>query len=156
MFNRQYIHIISENFLSQTKQALFESYGGRAILEKVSKVFYDKIYEDAWLKGFFQHVPQEYIEAQQVDFMQTALGGENVFAGKTPPHAHKHIYITDDVYRAREKLLLDSLKECFASVSLIARWIEIEDAFYGRVVKSSIDECEVRYPGEGILDFPKP
>jgi truncated hemoglobin YjbI len=142
--------------LSKTKQELFESYGGRAILEKVSKSFYDKIYSDAWLKSFFKHVPQEYIEAQQVDFMQTALGGENVFAGKTPPHAHKHIYITDDVYRAREKLLLESLEESCASQELIKRWIAIEDAFYGRVVKSSIDECQVRYPNEGILDFPKP
>jgi truncated hemoglobin YjbI len=142
--------------LNQTKQELFESYGGRAILEKVSTVFYDKIYADIWLKDFFQHVPQDYIEAQQVNFMQTALGGENIFAGKTPPHAHKHIYITDDVYRARENLLLESLKDCNASEALIKRWIEIEDTFYGRVVKKSIDECQVRYPGEGILDFPKP
>ena len=142
--------------MSQTKQEQFESYGGRAILEKVSKLFYDKIYEDDWLKSFFKHVPQEYIEAQQVDFMQTALGGKNIFAGKTPPHAHKHIFITEDVYRAREKLLLDSLKECNVSEGLIKRWIEIEDAFYGRVVKTSIDQCEVRYSGEGILDFPKP
>jgi len=142
--------------LSQTKEALFESYGGRAILEKVSKIFYDKIYADAWLKDFFQYVPQEYIETQQVNFMQTALGGKNIFAGKTPPHAHKHMYITEDVYRAREKLLIESLKECNVSEELIKRWIEIEDAFYGRVVKTSFDQCEARYPAEGVLDFPKP
>ena len=142
--------------MNQTKQALFESYGGRAMLEKVSKIFYDKIYSDAWLKNFFKHVPQEYIETQQVNFMQAALGGKNIFAGKTPPHAHKHIYITDDVYRAREKLLLESLKECNVSEALTKRWIEIEDAFYGRVVKTSIDECQVRHTDEGILNFPKP
>jgi truncated hemoglobin YjbI len=142
--------------LNQTKQELFESYGGRAILEKVSKVFYDKIYCDPWLKSFFKHVPQEYIEAQQVDFMQTALGGKNIYAGKTPPHAHKHINITDEVYRAREKILLESLKECNVSDTLSKRWIEIEDVFYGRVVKSSINDCQARYPEEGVLDFPKP
>ena len=138
------------------KAAEFEKLGGRKILEDVGKVFYDKIYEDPWLKQYFKHVPQEHIESQQVDFMQAALGGENVYGGKSPVHAHKHIFVTDEVYQAREELLMQAFKECNASQTLIDRWLKIDNAFYGKVVKKSVDECEERYSSEGILDFPKP
>jgi len=134
----------------------FEEMGGRKMIELISKVFYDKIYDDLWLKQYFKKVPQEYIEKQQVDFMQAALGGPNVYAGKTPPHAHKHIYITDDVYKAREALLRASFNECNASAQLIDKWLDIDMAFYGRVVKTSKDDCIERYSAEGIIEFPKP
>jgi len=138
------------------KKADFERLGGRKILEDVGKVFYDKIYSDPWLKNYFHNVPQDHIELQQVDFMQAALGGDNVYGGKTPPHAHKHIFITDDVFKAREDLLMAAFKECNVSEELIKKWLKIENAFYGRVVKTSIDECEQRYPSEGVLDYPRP
>ena len=129
--------------------------GGRKILEDISKVFYDKIYSDPWLKNFFLSIPQEHIELQQVEFMQAALGGRNDYAGKTPPHAHKHINITDDAYNAREVLLFEAFKECNASQLLIEKWDAIDRAFYSRVVKKSINDCEQRYPQEGIIDIPK-
>ena len=138
------------------KQAEFERLGGRKLLEDVGKVFYDKIYSDPWLKNYFHNVEQEHIERQQVNFMQAALGGDNIYAGKTPPHAHKHIFITDEVFKAREELLMESFKECHVSEEMIKKWLAIENAFYGRVIKKSIDECEQRYPAEGILDYPRP
>ena len=138
------------------KQAEFERLGGRKLLEDVGKVFYDKIYSDPWLKNYFHNVEQEHIERQQVNFMQAALGGDNIYAGKTPPHAHKHIYITDEVFKAREDLLMEAFKECNVSEEMIKKWLLIENAFYKRVIKHSIDECEQRYPAEGILDYPRP
>ena len=142
--------------MTNDKAERFEAYGGRKMLEIISKDFYDHIYEDPWLKQFFKHVPQEHIEKQQVDFMQAALGGVNCYAGKTPPHGHKHINITKEVYEYREKLLMHSFKACNASQALIDRWLEIDNAFYDRVVKEDISECEARNSVEGILDFPPP
>jgi len=134
----------------------FENMGGRQILVDISKNFYDKVYEDAWLKLYFEDIPQEHIEIQQVDFMQTALGGGKVYIGKAPPAAHQHMYITAALYAARQKLLFESFKECNASKPLIERWVKIDDAFFGRIVKSSPLECEKRYPTDEILDFPNP
>lgn len=134
----------------------FESMGGRDILERVGKVFYDKIYEDPWLKNYFTEVPQEYIEKQQTDFMQAALGGDNIYAGKSPPNAHVHINVTDDVYQAREALLMEAFIECNAPQPLIDKWLKIDLAFYDRVVKKSVEDCKPRYQGEIILDFEKP
>ncbi len=130
--------------------------GGTAMLEKISKIFYDKIYEDPWLKLYFQDVPQEHIERQQVAFMQAALGGENLYCGQTPPAAHKHMYITHALFEARQVLLDESFKEANASELLIEKWQRIDDAFFNRIVKHAPEQCEKRYKTDKILDFPKP
>ena len=66
----------------------FEALGGRPILVKISKIFYDKVYDHAWLGKFFAKVDQQIIEDQQVDFLQGALGGDKVYCGKLPVKAH--------------------------------------------------------------------
>lgn len=45
------------------------------MLRDVSKIFYDKVYKHEWIGQYFQSVPQDLIEAQQVDFMAQSLGG---------------------------------------------------------------------------------
>jgi hemoglobin len=135
------------------KKASFEALGGRPILEAISKTFYDKVYKHPWLKKYFQHVSQEHIESQQVDFMQQALGGPSIYRGRTPPSAHVHIHVTEDLFELRESLLLASLKEHRASDELILRWNRVEQAFKNKIVKKSIQECKKRYPTDDILDF---
>ena len=134
----------------------YQQMGGQAMLEAISTVFYDKIYEDPWLKQYFLEIPQEHIERQQVAFMQAALGGENLYCGQTPPAAHKHMYITDELYDARQVLLDEAFKECQASPQLIEKWLRIDDAFFKRIVKGSPSECEKRYKSDKILNFAKP
>lgn len=142
--------------MSESRKREFESMGGTQILEKISKLFYDKIYEDPWLKLYFANVPQEHIEKQQVAFMQAALGGENLYCGQTPPAAHKHMNITDELYQARQKLLYASFNEANAKDSLVQKWLRIDDAFFNRIVKRSPDDCERRYKTDNILNFPNP
>ncbi len=40
---------------------LFDLLGGRPTLEKVHKVFNDKLYEYLWLKGGFEEIDQKVI-----------------------------------------------------------------------------------------------
>ena len=135
------------------EKASFEALGGRAILEAIAKTFYDKVYKHPWLGKYFQHVLQEHIENQQVDFMQQALGGPSVYRGRTPPSAHVHIHVTEHWFELRESLLLEALKEHRASEELILRWKKIELAFKSRIVKKDIQDCTKRYPTDDILDF---
>ena len=130
--------------------------GGKAMLIDISKVFYDKVYEHPWLRLYFEAVPQEHIERQQVDFTQTALGGGRIYVGKAPPAAHQHMYITDELYAARQKLLHEAFLECNASEQLIERWVKIDDAFFARIVKKLPSECVKRFTTDEILDFPNP
>ena len=142
--------------MASVKALEFESMGGTEIIQRVSKVFYDKVYEDAWLKLYFEAIPQEHIERQQVAFMQAALGGENLYCGQTPPAAHKHMYISEEMFLHRQLLLDQAFKECNASPILIEKWLKIDNAFFQRIVKSSPEECERRYKSDSILNFPNP
>jgi len=142
--------------MGSTKRAEYEEMGGQIKLEEISKVFYDKIYQDPWLKQYFVDVPQEHIERQQVMFMQAALGGENLYCGQTPPAAHKHMYITNELYQARKVLLDEAFVECNAGSKLIEKWLRIDDAFFNRIVKVSPQDCHLRYKSDKILNFVRP
>ncbi|MGB0495593.1 MAG: group I truncated hemoglobin [Kangiellaceae bacterium] len=142
--------------MASAKRKEYEEMGGKHMLEHISKIFYDKIYDDPWLKQYFAEIPQEHIERQQVAFMQAALGGENLYCGQTPPTAHKHMYITEELFQARQLLLDEAFAECNASPLLIEKWIRIDEAFFNRIVKSSPEECEKRYKSDKILNFQRP
>jgi len=140
--------------MSGAKEKQFEAMGGAAMLENITAIFYDKIYAHDWLKLYFSEIPQEHIERQQVAFMQSALGGENLYCGQNPPTAHKHMYITHALFEARQELLDEAFKEANASELLIEKWQRIDDAFFNRIVKHAPEQCEKRYKSDKILDFP--
>jgi truncated hemoglobin YjbI len=134
----------------------FEALGGKEMLKKVSKIFYDKIYEHEWIGQFFKEVDQEIIENQQVDFMTSALGGPKVYCGRLPIPTHKNMYITPELFDLRQSLLKDSLIEAKASEELIEKWLKIDEAFKSGLVKNNMGECEKRFFTDEILVFPNP
>ncbi|MBT5472022.1 MAG: group 1 truncated hemoglobin [Nitrospina sp.] len=137
-------------------KALLDQIGGRPVLEKVHKVFYDKIYEHPWLKKYFLHIEQKLIENQQTDFMVSNMGGGKIYSGALPKNGHKHMFITEELFEVRAKLLEDSLKECNVSDEHISRWLRIDGAFKKSLVKVSPADCEKRFFTDDILNFPKP
>ena len=142
--------------MASCKREDYEAMGGTVMIEKISKIFYDKIYDHPWLKLYFKEISQDHIERQQVDFMQAALGGENLYCGHTPPTAHKHMYITHALFEARQNLLDESFEEANTSELMIEKWQRIDDAFFIRIVKHAPEQCEKRYKTDKILNFPKP
>lgn len=138
------------------EQSEFERIGGRQSLIKINKAFYDKVYAHPWLKLFFESVPQQHIEDQQVDFMQKVLGGENRYWGKAPPIAHVHINITEEVFAVRNQLLEEAFIETNAHPELIEKWRQIDNSFKRILLKKSLKECKGRFNSDPILDFPKP
>lgn len=137
-------------------KTLFENLGGKTTLDRVHKVFYDKIYEHPWLKKFFVGIDQKIIEGQQTDFMISNMGGGKIYSGALPKNAHKHMFITEEMFEVRACLLRDSLAECNVPADLIERWMRIDQAFKKSLVKKIPDECEKRYFTDEILAFPKP
>ncbi|MCO4793741.1 MAG: group 1 truncated hemoglobin [Bacteriovoracaceae bacterium] len=134
----------------------FEELGGRPVLEKVAKVFYDKVYEHPWIGQFFKEVDQEVIESQQVDFMSAALGGPRVYLGKLPVPAHKHMLLNDEIFDLRESLLKQAMDEVSVLPELRERRLTIDEAFRKKLVKKDISECEKRYKTDEFMDFPNP
>lgn len=121
------------------KQTLFDEVGGLPTLERVHKIFYDKVYAHPWLKLFFAGHDQKAIEHRQTTFMAQKMGAKVKYFGKEPKMAHRAMYITEELFRVREALLDQSLREFGLREDLIERWLRIDRAFYKQVVKDSIE-----------------
>jgi truncated hemoglobin YjbI len=135
---------------------LLQEIGGRPVLEKVHKLFYDKLYEHPWLKIFFLHIDQKVIENQQTDFMVSNMGGGKIYSGGMPRNVHRHMYITEELFDLRTEILKESILACGVPGALAERWVRIDGAFKHSLVKKSIDDCEKRFFTDEILSFPKP
>jgi len=139
------------------KQSLLELVGGIATLQRVHKIFYDKVYADPWLGKFFAGRNQESIENRQTDFMAEKMGGATKYIGKDPYMAHRAFFITEELFELRSNLLRESLNEFGMPAHLIERWIKIDNAFKSKIVKDSIQSFYAttwRY--EKRLIIPKP
>ncbi|MDB9787033.1 group 1 truncated hemoglobin [Bacteriovoracaceae bacterium] len=137
-------------------ESIFEKNGGRSILVSFAKKFYDKIYDDPWIGLYFKDVDQTRIELQQVDFLQGALGGEKIYCGALPIPAHKHMFISDELFDLRQKYLIEALDEVNAHQDLKDRIQRIDSAFKSGIVKKTIDDCEKRYFTDTILSYDRP
>ncbi len=135
---------------------LLDKVGGRPILKKVHKLFYDKLYEHPWLKHFFKDVPQETIENQQTDFMVSNMGGGKVYSGGMPKNVHRHMYISEELFDLRSEILKESILKCGVPEDLTDLWVRIDYAFKHSLVKKNVGECEKRFFTDEILNYPKP
>ncbi len=137
-------------------KTLFDEMGGYDTIRKVHKIFYDKIYADAWMGQFFREIDQTHIENQQTDFMVAAMGGPEKYYGAFPIPAHQHINITNELFNYRHDLLKASLSEAGLSEALSEKWLKIDGAFRTGLVKKSILDCKGRYKTDPIVDFQVP
>jgi hemoglobin len=137
-------------------KSLFDAVGGKAVLARVHKIFYDKVYADAWIGQYFAGTKQTVIESQQTDFMGQAMGGPKEYCGKFPIPAHKHMYISEELFELRERLLKEALTEGGVPAELHEPWLRIDRAFKPGIVKKSPAECEGRFKTDPVLNFDKP
>lgn len=130
--------------------------GGKPVLEKVHKIFYDKMYAHPWMGKFFADISQQVIENQQTDFMVQNFGGPSNYVGKLPIPAHKHMYITEEMFMVRQKMLEESLIEAGVSPEHRAKWLKIDGAFRPGIVKNKVEDCEKRFFTDEILIIENP
>ena len=121
------------------KQTLFDEVGGLPTLQKVHKIFYDKVYAHPWLGKFFEGHNQESIEVRQTQFIAEKMGSEKPYFGKDMKMAHRQMYITKELFDLRHELLRESIKEGGVPDELAERWLRIDSAFYRQIVKDSIE-----------------
>lgn len=147
---------------SPERQALgeFESYldelGGRETLERVHNVFYDKMFAHPWLCKFFEGKKRWLLESQQTEFLMGVFGGPRIYGGRGPMEAHKHMFITDEIFEIRHEMLKDSLSQAKVPEHLQERWLRADQSMKKSVVKDSPDKCVGRYNNEPVMIHPKP
>lgn len=137
-------------------KSTLEELGGRQLLEKAMKIFYDNVYEHPWLGLYFQDIDQDTIEAQQVDFMIGAFGGpKSVYSGRLPVEAHQNMFVTEELFDLREQMLKEALIEIEAPQELIDRWMKIDQAFKAAIVKKKLTDCKKTFVTDEIVGFEK-
>ena len=136
--------------------SLFHLIGGRATLDKVHKIFYDKIYKHPWISQYFFEIQQEIIEAQQSDFMSQAMGGPAIYLGKIPIPAHRHMFISEELFDLRTQLLKEAFREAEVSEQSQELWLKIDQAFKRGIVKKSVSDCTLRFNTDEIINIPNP
>ncbi|MCX6129308.1 MAG: group 1 truncated hemoglobin [Proteobacteria bacterium] len=132
-------------------RSLFERLKGRATLDTVHKIFYDKIYAHPWLKQFFSSIEQKHIEAQQSDFIAQLIGGPKKFSGRMPKDAHMHIMINEEIFAVRHELLAESLSEAGILDPELSEWLRLDLAFKKVLIKQSPKDCQKRFFSDEIV-----
>jgi len=135
--------------------SLYDRLGGRPVIEKVHKLFYDKIYADKWIGKYFAHRTRGPIESQQTDYMIQLFGGPKCYAGQAPHTVHQYMFITEELFDYRTELLSDAIKGCGVADDLRLEWLKMNEVFKRVLVKKSVDECTVQYGHQEILNFPR-
>ena len=139
------------------KESLFDAVGGLPTLQKVHKIFYDKVYAHPWLGQFFIGHDQTAIENRQTSFMAEKMGGDVVYMGKEPKVSHETMYITQELFDLRTSILDESLREAGVPDELRDRWIRIDSAFSKAIVKPSKEEfLKQSWPYKKHIIIPKP
>jgi hemoglobin len=137
--------------------AFFDEIGGKSCIERVHKILYDKLLAHPWLKEFFVGLERSVLEDQQTDFMADLFGrAPKLYAGRLPMRAHQHLFITEEIFMIRHKLLAESISQANVAENLKERWLGYDVGMKAAIVKKSVDECEGRYKTEKVLVVPKP
>ncbi len=135
-------------------RTLYDRLGGRPCLERVHRRLYDKIFNHPVLGAFFAGKNRKHQEDQQSDFMADQFGGPRLYGGRMPRDAHQHMFITDEHFELRFKILEESLNQCAVPPDLRDRWLAIDREFKSHIVKKSVDDCVKRYKTDTILTAP--
>lgn len=137
--------------------AFLDKIGGRPCIERVHKILYDKLLSHRWLKDFFVGMERWHLEEQQTEFMSDLFGGRpKIYQGRLPMRAHQHLFITEEVFMIRHKLLEDSLNQAKVPKDIIEQWLIYDMGMKAAIVKDTVEDCEGRFASEEVLVVPKP
>ena len=140
---------------SSRGQKLFERLGGRPTLDRVHKIFYEKLYAHSWIGKYFEGINRELITNQQSDFMGMLFGGPKIFSGRMPIDAHMHMMITAELFEVRHGLLRESLAESKINEPEFSEWLAVDAAFKRILIKKSVDDCKKRFNTDDIVNHLK-
>lgn len=119
--------------------SLYDAVGGLPTLQKVHKLFYDKVYAHDWLGRFFDGHSQQAIEDRQTSFMAEKMGGPDPYLGKEIRMVHEAMYVDRELFELRHALLDASIREAGVADELRERWLRIDNAFMQKIVKPSVE-----------------
>lgn len=153
--DRRQIEIVQHDMIGYDDNLLAEVSGREGILG-VHKRFYDVIFNEPWLGQFFYGKSKEALIIKQTNFMVAAFGGENLYRGDTPAFMHMHMFVTDEMIRARQKILRQAILGEGFSNFIAERWLKVDGSFTESIVKGDVSECVLKCKGQVPVTIKKP
>lgn len=89
----------------------YDGIGGAGAVKAAVAVFYQRVLDDPDLRPWFADVDLPRLKAHQRAFLGHALGGPDLFAGRSMAEAHAGLAITDDAFQAVVEHLVMTLHD---------------------------------------------
>jgi len=115
--------------------------------------FYDRVFEDEKLKGFFKDTTKSRAIEKQYNFLFQVFTGEKVYFGEKPRNGHSWMVISSELFDYREAIMKACLEKHELPENLINRWLAMEYRYKSVIVKDKpwskvVDGVE--YPVDGF------
>ncbi|MFE5407371.1 group 1 truncated hemoglobin [Microbacterium sp. NPDC056569] len=91
--------------------SVYDEIGGATTMKAVVTVFYERVVADPELETWFRDVDMTRLRAHQRAFLTAALGGPEMFSGRSLEAAHAGLEITGDAFDAVVEHLTVSLHD---------------------------------------------
>jgi truncated hemoglobin YjbI len=132
---------------------MWKALGEGKLLSKILTDFYDLVFEDENLNGFFKDTTKNRAIEKQYNFLCKVFTGEKVYFGEKPRNAHHWMIISNELFNYREAIMKACLEKHGLPAHLISRWIAMENAYKKVIVKNKpwpkvVDGVE--YPMDGF------
>jgi len=114
---------------------IWQVLGEGKLLTKVLHDFYDRVYKDPQLSGFFEGTTKQRSIEKQYSFIYQVFTGENVYFGERPRNAHHWMVISDELYDYRQSIMADCLHLHGVAQEFIDRWMVMENLYRDEIVK---------------------
>jgi hemoglobin len=80
------------------ESTIYDAIGGAPAMDAAVERFYEKVWGDPELSGYFGGVDRDQLKDHQRAFLTMALGGPSVYLGRSLEDAHRGRAITDAAF----------------------------------------------------------
>jgi hemoglobin len=120
--------------------SIYEAIGGAGAVTAAVDLFYVKVLEDPALAPYFDGTDVDRLRSHQRAFLTAALGGPELYDGRSMADAHRGLAITDAAFGQVATHLSDTLSELGLDDDTVG-------AIVGKVAGLRDDVVEIRTPG---------
>ncbi|HLU56935.1 MAG TPA: group 1 truncated hemoglobin [Pseudonocardia sp.] len=106
---------------STGKVSIYDSIGGAAAVAAAVDLFYERVLADPDLAGYFTGVDIAKLKSHQRSFIAAAIGGPEVFSGRSMKDAHAHLNVRPEHFDRVVDHLVATLTELSVPADVIGR-----------------------------------
>lgn len=120
----------------EARMSAYDEIGGAGAVRAAVSVFYQRVLDDPDLQQWFAETDLGRLKAHQRAFLSKALGGPDLFAGRSMAEAHANLEITDEAFDAVVEHLTITLHDLGVEGDLVAGVRETVESLRADVVSA--------------------